>query len=77
MCYDNLEVNTMENEHMESIEETEAQQVPEVQQEAPETQEEEGYTPRPPWQVWAARIGLVLFILVVALYYIHLFRGVK
>ena len=23
---------------------------------------EEGYKPRPAWQVWAARIGLVLFI---------------
>ena len=23
---------------------------------------EEGYTPRPTWQVWAARIGLVIFI---------------
>ena len=26
----------------------------------------EGYTPRPAWQVWAARVGLVLFLLVVA-----------
>lgn len=24
--------------------------------------EAEGYTPRPAWQVWAARIGLVIFI---------------
>ena len=24
--------------------------------------EEKGYTPRPVWQVWAARIGLVIFI---------------
>ena len=24
--------------------------------------EREGYTPRPAWQVWAARIGLVIFI---------------
>jgi len=24
--------------------------------------EAEGYAPRPAWQVWAARIGLVLFI---------------
>ena len=23
---------------------------------------EEGYSPRPAWQVWAARVGLVLFI---------------
>lgn len=27
--------------------------------------EEEGYTPRPAWQVWAARVGLVLFIVFV------------
>ena len=27
-----------------------------------ESQQTEGYTPRPAWQVWAARIGLVLFI---------------
>lgn len=26
---------------------------------------EEGYVPRPVWQVWGARIGLVLFILFV------------
>ena len=40
---------------------------------APE--EETGYTPRPKWQVWGARIALVLFLIVVALYYINLFRG--
>ena len=33
------------------------------------------YTPRPAWQVWAARIGLVLFIIVVILYYINISRG--
>ena len=26
---------------------------------------DEGYVPRPAWQVWGARIGLVLFILFV------------
>lgn len=40
-----------------------------------ETVEESGYVPRPAWQVWAARIGLVLFIAVVVMYYINLFRG--
>ena len=24
-----------------------------------------GYQPRPAWQVWAARVGLVLFLLIV------------
>lgn len=28
-------------------------------------QEQEGYEPRPVWQVWGARVGLVLFILFV------------
>jgi hypothetical protein len=27
---------------------------------------DEGYVPRPAWQVWCARIGLVLFLLIVA-----------
>ncbi len=27
--------------------------------------DEEHYEPRPAWQVWAARIGLVLFLLIV------------
>ena len=27
--------------------------------------QEQGYVPRPAWQVWAARVGLVLFVLVV------------
>ena len=31
-----------------------------------EIQEQEHYEPRPAWQVWAARIGLVLFLLIVA-----------
>ena len=26
---------------------------------------QEGYVPRPAWQVWSARVGLVLFILFV------------
>lgn len=33
------------------------------------------YLPRPRWQVWAARVGLVLFLLLLAMYYILLFRG--
>ncbi len=37
--------------------------------------EAEGYQPRPAWQVWAARVGLAVFILVVILYYLQIFRG--
>lgn len=33
------------------------------------------YVPRPMWQVWLARIGLVLFIALIVMYYIHMFRG--
>lgn len=38
-------------------------------------QEEAHYVPRPRWQVWAARIGLVLFILTLIAYYLNVFRG--
>ena len=37
--------------------------------------EETGYVPRPAWQVWAARIGLVVFLIFLALYYINILRG--
>ena len=41
----------------------------------PENEQEQGYTPRPAWQVWAARIGLVLFIGLVIFSYILLANG--
>ena len=37
--------------------------------------EQEGYVPRPAWQVWAARVGLVLFILFVIYQYLAIARG--
>ena len=40
-----------------------------------EQQPNEGYTPRPAWQVWAARIGLAIMIISVALYYWHIASG--
>ncbi len=36
---------------------------------------DEGYQPRPAWQVWAARVGLAVFIVVLILYYLQIFRG--
>ena len=39
------------------------------------TPEQEGYTPRPTWQVWGARIGLVLFILFVIWQIINIAQG--
>ena len=38
---------------------------------------EEGYKPRPAWQVWAARIGLVIFILGLIMYYCNIVGAVK
>ena len=37
--------------------------------------QKEGYTPRPAWQVWAARIGLVVFLVFLVMYYINILRG--
>ena len=36
---------------------------------------EEDYIPRPRRQVWAARIGVVLMVVLVILYYITVARG--
>ena len=38
-------------------------------------QQQAPYVKRPRWQIWGARIGLVLMILFVALYYYHIARG--
>ena len=37
--------------------------------------EQETYVPRPKWQVWAARVGLVLFILFVIYQFLAIARG--
>ena len=37
--------------------------------------EEKGYEPRPAWQVWAARVALVLFIFVVIYQYLAMVTG--
>ena len=42
---------------------------------APLEQEKPHYVPRPAWQVWGARIALVVFILGLILYYLNVFRG--
>ncbi len=39
------------------------------------TPEREPYVPRPVWQVWGARVALVLFIAVVIFSYIQIMRG--
>ena len=40
-----------------------------------ESQPEEAYVPRPRWQIWAVRIGLVIFLLLIAMYYVNIARG--
>ena len=41
-----------------------------------ETQEEKPkYKPRPAWQVWGARVGIVIMIISIILYYIHIATG--
>ena len=37
--------------------------------------EQTPYEPRPAWQVWLARIGLVIMIVSVILYYWHIASG--
>ena len=46
-----------------------------IQQNPEEEQEVETYAPRPAWQVWGARIAVVIFIALVILSYINLARG--
>ena len=60
MCYNNCEVSFMDEQQ---------------QNVTPEETENTGYVPRPWWQVWGARIGLVLFLIVILLYYINIARG--
>lgn len=46
----------------------------ETENTAPE-KDSEGYVPRPVWQVWGARVGLVVFILFVMLQILSIARG--
>ena len=38
-------------------------------------EEQQGYVPRPMWQVWAARVALVLFILIVIYQFMAMVTG--
>lgn len=63
----------------EAVEEAPAEEVPAGQapEEAPAEETQEAYLPRPAWQVWLARICLVLFIALIIMYYINIMRGGK
>ena len=56
-----MRYNNMENEELEKEHLTE--------------EPKKGYVPRPAWQVWAARVGLVIMIISVILYYWHIASG--
>ena len=58
---------------MDEMEKKELEQQ-EAQQPAPE-QEKDVYVPRPAWQVWGARVALVIFIIFLIMYYINVARG--
>ncbi len=55
----------MENQEFENQEELQQ----ELQEEAPK------YIPRPAWQVWGARVALVLFVALIIMYMIKIARG--
>ena len=60
----NNEVNLMEEKNEQ------------FEQEQPQIQEEkESYVPRPMWQVWGARVALVLFLIFVAYQILSIARG--
>ena len=49
--------------------------IPDNENPGGESLREEGYVPRPAWQVWAARIGLVAFIGFLILQYWKILGG--
>jgi hypothetical protein len=46
-----------------------------LEQEQQAVEPEKKYVPRPAWQVWAARIGFVIMIICVLLYFWHIASG--
>ncbi|MBR3972741.1 MAG: hypothetical protein IKJ99_02170 [Oscillospiraceae bacterium] len=59
----------MENQDKDILQEQEEELEQQLQQETPK------YIPRPAWQVWGARIALVLFIALILMYMINIARG--
>ena len=46
-----------------------------LQQEELQQEQTPKYIPRPAWQVWGARVALVIFILYLIMYYANILRG--
>ena len=64
----------MDEMEKQETEQTEQQETPE--EETPrQEQPKEAYVPRPAWQVWGARVALVVFILFLIMYYVNIMRG--
>ena len=61
-------------DEMENMEQQEVQQDLPEEAQAPQ-EEKDVYVPRPAWQVWGARVALVLFIVLLIMYYVNLMRG--
>ena len=53
----------------------EEQNIPVEEQNIPVEEEKEVYVPRPAWQVWAARIGVVIMIIAFVGYCIQIATG--
>ena len=49
----------------------------EMEEEEKQQPQKPGYEPRPAWQLWAARIGLVLFIGLVILQIVQMIQGFR
>lgn len=45
------------------------------QEKETQAQSADGYEPRPAWQVWAARVGLVLFLLIIVYQLVAMVSG--
>ena len=64
---------------MDEMEKQETEQATQQEATAEELPQEEPaqdvYIPRPAWQVWGARVALVVFILFLIMYYINIMRG--
>ena len=67
-----MEENRMDTPETE-IPEEELVDTPEA--EITEENQKPAYQPRPTWQIWAARAGLVIMIISIILYYWHIASG--
>ena len=72
MCYNNKNLFSDEVTVMDEQLNNSPEEIPEEETQAEETP---AYVPRPMWQVWMARVALVLFIALIIMYYINMMRG--